>query len=275
MINGTTKIFGIIGNPVRHSLSPEMHNAAFRERGLNCVYVPLPTSDIADGAAGLKALGFSGVSVTIPYKQEIIPFVDELDPVAARIGAVNTLVIKDIPSSAEKKMYGYNTDWIGANRALEEQVVLQESRVLVIGAGGSARAIGFGLKEAGAGIVLANRTVEKGQNLADQLGCSFYGLDEIDQVRADVLVNTTSVGMVPDTGKTPGAKELLSGFRVVMDIVYAPLRTRLLQEAEEAGCATVNGLAMLLYQGAAQFELWTGEEAPVDVMREILDRHFQ
>lgn len=274
-INGETETFGIIGNPVHHSLSPEMHNAAFRERGMNCVYVPLPTSDIVDGAVGLKALGFKGASVTIPYKQDIIPFIDEIDPVAAKIGAINTLLIKNIPGSSEKKVYGYNTDWIGANRALEEKIVLKGSRILVIGAGGSARAIGFGLQEAGAKVVIANRTVEKGQNLADQLGCPFYGLDEIGQVRADALVNTTSVGMVPDTGKTPVTKELLTDFRVVMDIVYAPLQTRLLKEAAGAGCKTVDGLAMLLYQGAAQFKLWTGKEAPLNVMRDVLYNRFQ
>jgi len=269
-VTGTTETFGIVGSPVHHSLSPEMHNASFQELGLNCVYVPLPTSNIADGIKGLKALGFKGVSVTIPFKQDVIPFVDVLDPVAKKIGAVNTLLIRESENSSEKIIYGFNTDWIGANQTLEEKIGLKGSRVLIMGAGGSARAIGFGLLEAGAGVTITNRTEAKGKALADQLGCSFYRLDEIGQVKADALVNATSVGMVPDTGKTPLPAHLLPNFSVVMDIIYAPLQTRLLMEAEAAGCEVVHGLKMLLYQGAAQFKLWTGREAPLDVMRRIL-----
>jgi shikimate dehydrogenase len=142
--------------------------------------------------------------------------------------------------------------------------------VLIAGAGGSARAIGFGLLEAGAEVVICNRTEEKGKKLAKKLDCPFYSLDRIDQVSADILINATSVGMVPDVDRTPVPGELLSGFSVVMDIVYAPRRTRLLREAAAAGCGVVDGLAMLLYQGAAQFELWTGEKAPLEFMREVL-----
>ena len=274
-ITGETQTYGIIGNPVHHSLSPEMHNGAFRELGMNCVYVPLSTSDIGDGVAGLKVLGFKGVSITIPYKQEVIPFVDVLDPVAQKIGAVNTLLIKGSGDSQDKTVYGYNTDWVGANRALEEKISLKGSRVLILGAGGSARAIGFGLLEAGAEVVISNRTINKGENLASQLCCSFCSLDELDQVKVDVLVNATSVGMVPEVENTPVPGKLLEKFSVVMDIVYAPLQTRLLREAEAAGCQIVDGLAMLLYQGAAQFELWTRKEAPLNVMREVLYRRFK
>lgn len=273
-VTGTTEIFGIMGKPVHHSLSPEMHNAAFQELDLDCVYVPLPTSNIAEGVAGLKALGFKGVSVTIPYKQEVIPFIDVLDPVAKKIGAVNTLLIKEEGSTPEKTVYGYNTDWIGANQTLEEKLSLKGSRVLILGAGGSARAIGFGLLEAEAKVMLTNRTEAKGRALADQLGCPFYRPEEVAGVKADALVNATSVGMVPNTGRTPISADLLANFSVVMDIVYAPLKTRLLLEAEAAGCEVVDGLKMLLYQGAAQFKLWTGMDAPLDVMREVLHRRF-
>lgn len=271
-VNGSTEVFGIIGLPVRHSLSPEMHNAAFQALGMNRIYVPLPTSNIGDAVGGLKALGFRGASVTIPYKQDILSFVEVLDPVACRIGAVNTLLIRDAGDQAARIVHGLNTDWIGANRALEEKIALKGRRVLIVGAGGSARAIGFGLLEAGAAVAISNRTPGKGKILAGELDCPFYGLGELEQFRADVLVNATSVGMVPDTDRTLVPRELLPRFSVVMDIVYAPLQTRLLREAAAAGCGTVDGLAMLLYQGAAQFELWTGKEAPLEIMREVLSK---
>jgi len=274
-VNGETETFGIIGNPVHHSLSPEMHNASFRALGMNCIYVPLPVTDAHKGVEGLKALGFKGVSVTIPHKQDVIPDIDNIDPVAEKIGAVNTLLIKGRGIKAEKTVYGYNTDWLGANRALEEKISLKGSRVLILGAGGSARAIGFGLLEAGAEVVISNRTINKGESLASRLCCRFCPLDELDQVKADILVNATSVGMVPEVDNTPVPGELLTKFSVVMDIVYAPLQTRLLREAEAAGCQIVDGLAMLLYQGAAQFELWTRKEAPLNVMQEVLYRRFK
>ena len=269
-INGAAETFGIVGNPVHHSLSPTMHNAAFAALGMNCVYVPLPVSDLQKGVEGLKALGFRGVSVTIPHKKNIMQYVDVLDPVAARIGAVNTLVIGNKEDATDRSVYGYNTDWVGANRALVEKIELKGSRVLILGAGGSARAIGYGLLEAGAEIVLSNRTVVKGQDLARQLGCDFCPLDELGNVEADVLINTTSVGMAPADDKSLVDQKFLSKFSVVMDIVYAPLATRLLCEATASGCEVIDGLSMLLYQGVAQFELWTGKNAPVEVMQNVL-----
>lgn len=274
-IDGGAQTFGIIGNPVRHSLSPLMHNAAFAALDMNCVYIPLPTEDAGAAVAGLKALGFRGASVTIPHKESVKAWVDELDPIAAKIGAVNTLLIGSREDPTDKRVFGYNTDWVGANQALEEKIDLRGSRVLLVGAGGSARAIGFGLLEAGAEIILANRTVEKGEALASRLGCPFKPMARLEDVQADVLVNTTSVGMTPDDDRTPVSGDLLENFSVVMDIVYSPLETRLLREAANAGCRTVDGLAMLLYQGVAQFELWTERKAPVEVMREVLDQYFE
>lgn len=270
IIDGAAETYGIIGNPVHHSLSPVMHNAAFASMGLNCVYIPLPVSDLKKGVAGLKALGFKGVSVTIPHKEEVMQYVDVLDPVAQKIGAVNTLVIGNREDTNDSTVYGYNTDWVGANRALQEKIELKGSRALILGAGGSARAIGYGLLEAGAEIVVSNRTVSRGEELANLLGCNFCPLDRLDDIYADALVNTTSVGMTPDIDKTPISKKFLNRFSVVMDIVYAPLSTRLLKEAAEVGCEVVDGLSMLLYQGTAQFEHWIGREAPVEVMRNIL-----
>lgn len=270
IINGATEIFGIVGNSVHHSLSPAMHNAAFAALGMNCVYVPLPTTDLRKGVEGLKAFGFKGVSVTIPHKEEIVQYVDVMDPVAARIGAVNTLVIDSRENNAEQVVYGYNTDWVGANRALQEKIELKGSRVLLLGAGGSARAIGYGLLEAGANIVLSNRSVSRGKELANRFGCEFCRSDQLDPLQADILVNTTSVGMAPAEDRTPIDKKLLNKFSVVMDIVYAPLETQLLRDATAAGCDVVDGLSMLLYQGVAQFELWTGRNAPVEVMQAVL-----
>lgn len=273
-INGETQLFGIIGNPVHHTLSPVMHNASFAALGLNCVYVPLPTTGLADGVAGLKALGFKGVSVTIPFKEEVLSYVDVLDPVAERIGAVNTLRFGSAGNPADRRVFGSNTDWVGANRALGEKMQLKGSRVLLVGAGGAARAVGFGLLEAGAEVLLTNRTRAKGIELARQLGCDFVEAGALSGVRADALVNATSVGMTPAVEQTPVPSAVLRNFAVVMDIVYAPLATRLLREAGEAGCQVINGLAMLLYQGAAQFELWTGRPAPLEVMRAVLAERF-
>ena len=269
-INGTTQVYGIIGSPVHHSMSPAMHNACFRHLGMNCVYIPLPTADIGDAVAGLKAMGFRGASVTIPYKEDVMLHLDVTDPVAAKIGAVNTLVIGRRPDSSDTAVHGYNTDWIGANQTLEEKIGLQGGRVLILGAGGSARAIGFGLLEAGARVMIANRTEEKGRKLARQLDCPFHRLEDMEDLRAEALVNATSVGMNPHSERSPVPSRLLANFRVVMDIVYAPLQTRLLQEAEAVGCEVIDGLSMLLYQGAAQFKLWTGRDAPLEVMRRVL-----
>ncbi len=263
VIKGSTELYGIIGNPVAHSLSPAMHNTAFQATGLDKAYVAFPVTDVQKALQGCLALGIKGLSVTIPHKQAVIEWLDTIDPVAEKIGAVNTLLFED------GKIHGMNTDWLGANQALSEKMDLQGSTVLVLGAGGSARAIGFGLQEAGATLILASRTPERGQALAAELTCAWHPLAEAGSIKADALVNATSVGMKPDTAM-PVAADALANFKVVMDIVYAPLSTRLLQEAEKAGCDTIDGLAMLLYQGAAQFEAWTGRKPPLEVMKTAL-----
>ena len=274
MINGRTQLFGIIGNPVEHSLSPAMHNAAFAALGINGVYVPMRPYALADGFRGLRALGFIGVSVTVPYKVDIMACLDEIDPVARNIGAVNTLCFHP-RTEGVPLCKGYNTDWLGSNQALATAIDLKGSTVLVIGAGGAARAVGFGLLEAGARILLTNRTEAKGRELAGHLNCAFIPAREVAAVRADALINTTSVGMAPDVDALPIPPDLLSNFPVVMDIVYAPLPTRLLREAADRGCHTIDGLKMLQYQGAAQFSLWTGREAPLAVMGAALLAELQ
>lgn len=265
IISGTTEVYGIIGDPVRHSLSPAMHNRAFAALGLDKVYVALPAAEAGAAVAGIRALGIMGASVTIPHKQAVMAHLDQIDPLAARIGAVNTIVRHG------QELHGFNTDWVGANRALADKMALAGKEIMLLGAGGSARAIGFGLQEAGARVILASRTPERGQELARQLGCSWLPLAEAAEHKADALVNATSVGMAPRAGEMPiNAAAALANFPVVMDIVYTPLETALLAAARQTGCAVIDGLAMLLYQGAAQFELWTGQPAPLELMRETL-----
>lgn len=269
MINGRTQLFGIIGSPVEHSLSPAMHNAAFAALGINGVYIPMRVIDLQDGLRGLRALGFIGVSVTVPHKVAVMAFLDAIDPVAQKIGAVNTLYFQEQPDDTPL-CKGYNTDWLGSNQALAEEIDPQGRTVLIIGAGGAARAVGFGLLEAGARILLTNRTETKGRELADELNCTFVPTADLPMVQADALINTTSVGMAPLDDALPIRAELLGNFSVVMDIVYAPLTTKLLQAAAGHGCRTIDGLKMLQYQGAAQFKLWTGADVPGAVLRNAL-----
>lgn len=268
MIDGKTKIYGIIGNPVGHSLSPLMHNRAYEVLGLNNVYLPFKTEDVEGALRGLRHLDISGVSVTIPHKEAVIAHLDTIDPVAEKIGSVNTIVCNRDDTSPQ--LHGCNTDWLGANRALESAMELKGAEVVILGAGGSARAIGFGLLEAGAAISLCSRTESRGRKLADELGCRWISLQDSSSLRGSALINATSVGMVPDTRTSPVDPGVTAAFEVVMDIVYAPLETQLLKDAKKSGRRTVNGLEMLLYQGVAQFEIWTGLEAPVKEMRSVL-----
>jgi shikimate dehydrogenase len=270
MINGTTSLYGIIGNPVRHSLSPVMHNAAFADLAMNGVYVPMEVQDVTSAVAGLAALGFTGVSVTVPHKETVMAQLDEIDPVAKRIGAVNTLLFRKHPKTGAVVSRGFNTDWLGSNLALAEKMKLPGSRVLILGAGGAAKAVGFGLVEAGAEVIISNRSVDRGRQLADWLGGQFCPQGQLAALQADALVNTTSVGMEPNAAAIPIDPILVGNFRLVMDIVYAPLQTTLLQQAEAAGCQTIDGLAMLLFQGAVQFKIWTGVQPPMAVMRAAL-----
>lgn len=269
-IDGKTKIYGIIGRPVSHSLSPAMHNAAFAGLEENAVYLPFHVEDVKAALTGLKGLHVSGVSVTIPHKEEVMKYLDEIDPVAEKIGAVNTIAVRQKEDGI--KLHGFNTDWIGANKAIEQKLDPTRKKMVILGAGGSARAIGFGLLEVGAEIVLCSRTESRGKSLAADLGCPWISLSESENLVGDVLINATSVGMTPNVDSSPVPGKVLKNFQVVMDIVYAPLQTRLLREAQAAGPKLINGLEMLLYQGVAQFELWTGLKAPVEIMKKVLYR---
>jgi len=260
VIDGTTLVYGILGRPVAHSLSPAMHNAAFRELGINAVYVAFTVADLAQAVAGLRGLQIRGVSVTIPFKEEIIPLLDEVDPQATRIGAVNTVVSRD------GRLVGHNTDWLGALIALEEQTEIAGKRVLILGAGGASRAIAFAILEKGGHAAVTDMEKDKALALSRQMWVEVVALDHLDQYPADILINATPVGMEPRSGDIPIDPTLLSRFQVVMDIVYKPLETRLLQEAKSQGCQVIDGLRMLIHQATEQFTLWTGRPAPLEVM---------
>ena len=264
-INPETKVFGIIGYPLSHSLSPVMHNRAFEELGINAIYLYFPCRQVEGVVAGMKSLSIKGLSVTIPHKERICEHVDELDPMAKSIGAINTLV------NTGEKVIGYNTDAYGALRALKNRVAeLKEKEVLIIGAGGAARAIGFALKEEGAKISITNRTEKKGISLANELNARFYPLSNIKGV-FDIVVQTTPLGMYPEIEKMPPVSDSIFTKRpVVMDIIYNPMETAFLKVAKKRGCKVISGVDMFVYQGAKQFELWTGREAPIDIMRETV-----
>ncbi len=261
-INPETELFGIIGYPLTHSLSPMIHNRAFEESKINAIYLYLPCRDIKGVVPGMKSLSIKGLSVTIPHKEGICQHVDELDPLAEEIGAVNTLLNRD------GHVVGYNTDAYGAIMPLKKELGSIKGRsVLVIGAGGAARAICFALKKEEAEITIVNRTKKRGQRLAQEIGARFYPLSEISNRGFDIIIQATSVGMYPDVDKMPVSKEILYPDAIVMDIVYNPLETRFLKEAKKIGCKVVPGIEMFIYQGVRQFELWTGRDAPIDIMR--------
>jgi shikimate dehydrogenase len=266
MINSKTQLYGIIGHPVSHSLSPLMHNNAFQALGINAVYIAFDVTDLNTAIAGIKELGIKGLSVTIPHKEKIIEFVDKIDDSAREIGAINTLLIKD------KKIFGYNTDWHGAVFALKEKTELNRKKVVVIGAGGSSKAICYGLNKSGASIHIINRSIEKARELASNFNAGYSGLNEKKEIYGDILINTTSIGMTGSDaqGQLPIDEKFIQNFKVVMDIVYSPLQTPLLKATQERGIATIDGLRMLLFQGVKQFELWTEKKAPLEVMQNSL-----
>jgi len=269
MINAETQLYGVMGNPVRHSLSPIIHNGAFRRMGLNAAYLAFEVKNLAEAVSGIKGLGIRGVSVTIPFKTQIIPFLDQLDEVAGKIQAVNTIC------NEGGKLIGYNTDWQGALAALEQKVDLEGKRVLLLGAGGAARAIAFGLKVRGCQVFICNRSPQKAVDLANELGFVHRPLSFNGRMDADVLVNATSAGMSPNDEESLVPKEILAKEVTVMDIVYKPLRTKLLREAEERGCQTIDGLEMLALQGAAQVEIWTGKKPEIEKIKEDLRRALE
>jgi shikimate dehydrogenase len=278
-VNGATRVVGILGDPVAHSRSPGMHNAAFGALGLDWVYVPFHVrpDGLADAVAGLKALGARGFNVTVPHKEAVVPLLDDLSPEAAAIGAVNTVLISG------DRVVGHNTDGEGFSRALHEAHRFRagRSRALILGAGGSARAVGDQLAREGIpSIRISNRTESKAQALAEHLSrhhpdCEvkvlpWTPLDHRAAINwAELIVNTTSVGLkagdpspIDTNGISPG--------HIVVDVVYGP-ETALMRACRSLRARCLDGLPMLLHQGALAFTLWTGREAPLEVMRAALE----
>ncbi|WP_405304517.1 shikimate dehydrogenase [Methanobrevibacter sp.] len=274
-IKGSTNIVGLIGHPVEHSFSPPMHNAAFKALGMDYAYVAFDVGPegLKSAIEGADALNIKGFNVTIPHKVDVIEYLNELDEVAELIGAVNTIDFKNLK--------GYNTDGIGAIKAIEEVTGIKGKNVVVAGAGGASRAISFYIAKYGAqSLTILNRNESKAQNLAGDVVSSDLisdvksgSISEIDTYLrdADILIDTTPLGMNPHIDDEPIAKsEDMHGDLVVFDAVYNPNETVLLKEAIKAGAKPVYGIKMLLYQGAESFEIWTGRKTPIDVMEKAL-----
>jgi shikimate dehydrogenase len=279
-MNEKTKQVGLIGWPIKHSLSPAMHNAAFAELGLDWTYVliPTPPGQLTQALKELLAQNFVGSNVTMPHKRAVIPHLDELSDAARLIGAVNTIHIQD------GRFYGENTDAIGFLNGLKEAGYDPKGmRVAMLGAGGAARAALFSLLQAGAGkVTVINRTVERAAALVDDLAkvfstssLSFEPLNSETLAalhgQVDLVVNSTSIGMLPQSDASPWPAEVaIPTGAIFYDIVYYPVQTLFLRRAQEAGQKTVNGVSMVVHQGASAFEMWTGQQAPLAVMRQTL-----
>lgn len=277
MIDGHTELVGLIGWPVTHSLSPAMHNAAFAARGMNWVYVPLsvPPGKVEAAVRGLLALGFRGANVTVPHKQAVMPFMDELGESAQALGAVNTILVR------EGRLVGENTDWRGFLDALRAGGFNPgRKRALVLGAGGGARAVIYALVREGAQVSIYNRTPTKAAGLAQDLQkgmphAKIFLLNAFPSCldEFDLLVNATPVGMWPESDSSPWPEDVpLPSHLTVFDLVYRPLWTKLLKKARKDGARSIGGMEMLVRQGALAFEMWTGEAPPLEAMRAACEK---
>ena len=256
-----TGIYGVIGNPIGHSLSPHLQNAGFAARQVNAIYLPFLVERLSDFMESIEPLGIKGFSVTIPHKERIISHLDDCDPLARAIGAVNTVVVH-----RNGKLYGYNTDYVGVLRALERRERLRGSRVLIVGAGGAARAVAFALAQSGASVFICARRQKKAQAIAEAVGGSLVEWNSLHRQSFDAIVNATPVGMHPFENESPLETRDLN-CKLVFDTIYRPRMTKLLQLAQRRGVETVSGVEMFVAQGVAQWEIWMGRRAPVKEMR--------
>lgn len=274
-MDSRTVLYGVIGDPIHHSKSPLMHNRAFKETGVNGAYAAFHVNPemLGEAIEGMRALGIRGLNVTIPHKVGVMPLLDEIDESARAIGAVNTIV------NDNGRLVGYNTDGIGYVRSLKEEAEpnLTGKKIVVLGAGGASRGIVWALnRESPESIRIANRTWDKAQALAGSFGeagatrVSAVRWDDLQEAcsEADIVINTTSVGMSPNVADTPVDPSWLKPGAVASDLIYNPLTTAFLRQAQERGCGIHGGLGMFVYQGAYAFEYWTGVSAPVAAMRE-------
>ena len=258
------KIYGVIGNPISKSMGYLIHNRAFKETGSSDIYVPFLVDNVEKFFKGFSPY-FEGLSVTMPFKEDIMAVIDEVDETARKIGAVNT-VVRD-----GEGWKGYNTDCTGAVKALEEHIDLSGKKVLIIGAGGTAKAIGHGVREKGAKITVTyNKNKERGTQLAKELGAEVVNVQDAGEEEVDVLINCSPVGMNPDVEATPISSRHLRKGMIVFDSVYNPPETRLIRDAKAAGCIAISGIELFINQAVGQFELWTGQKAPANPMRDVV-----
>jgi len=268
-IGPQTACYGVMGNPIGHSMSPAIHNAAFAHCGIDAVYLPLLVEcDPADFLRAFGVLGFSGYSVTIPHKQASMEALDEIEPVAKRIGAINTVLRRP-----DGKLFGTNTDWTAGMASivavLPDKDWLGGKRALLLGSGGLGRAMAFGLREYGAEVTLIDIDAARADSLATEVGAVAASPQEMQEHRPDIILNCTPVGMHPKTEASAVPESMLRDGLVVYDAVYNPIETLLVRQAKAAGCITVSGIDHFVRQAVEQFELWTGRDAPVDLMRQV------
>lgn len=272
-ISGKTKICGVIGNPIQHSLSPTIQNAAFNHLNLDFIFTAFKVKDkeLELAIQGMRSLNIYGLNVTMPHKTSVINYLDEKDPLVSSLNSANTII------NRKGRLFGFSTDGIGAIKALQENGVdLSSSKVLLLGAGGAGRAIAFSIAEKVEDLVVLNRDPAKVKNLEFDLKLNLknihYGLLSENSLKqnlrsSDVLINATNIGMTPNSSLSIIKPKLLTSDLTVMDIVYTPLETKLLADAKKVGAKTIDGVEMLIYQGAASFELWTDKKAPIEIMR--------
>jgi shikimate dehydrogenase len=267
-INTKTELFAVIGNPIEHSKSPLIHNVALGEAGINAIYMAFKVKNVKRAIEAMKEFGIKGYSVTIPHKLEVMEYLDEIDPLAKKIGAVNTV------NNFNGKLFGYNTDCLGAINALKNKSSLEGKKVAVLGAGGAARAIVAGLEKEKAKVIIYNRNIEHVKKLAEEFNCSYEELKNYSG-DFDILINATPVGMFPNTDESPIEKEKIKEGQIVFDIVYNPLETKLIKDAKEKGCETILGIEMFLEQGFEQFRIWHSKEPAKQKMREALIKKLE
>ncbi len=282
VVSGKTRVYGIIGDPIEHTLSPVMHNAAFEALKLDCTFLAFKVkpAEVSNAVIGMRALNIQGLNVTMPHKEAVIKHLDEIDPTARFLNAVNTIQNKN------GELLGFNTDGVGALKALRaNQVDPKDKKVLLLGAGGAARAVAYSLSQEVGELVILNRTPKPAEDLASLLkktsnkkitvGVLSPETIETNLADTNILINATSIGMKPNADQSPIKAEWLRRNLAVMDIVYNPVETKLAKNAKAAKATVVSGIEMLIYQGAASFEIWTSCKAPVEVMRKAALNHFK